>query len=136
MEGLQQSLQYQVVVCDCQTFSELVNKALMLEDKHRAMDDTRKRKLIGSGGPGNARPRPWQSAPARPNFHQQHYKYPVFRQNYQPQQQVKPVDKPPNNGVVKTNVGTPILSHRNPACNTSHPFAVSRTVNSTAAALP
>ena len=48
MEGLQQSLQYQLVVCDCQTFSELVNKALMLEGKSRAMDDTRKRKLIGS----------------------------------------------------------------------------------------
>ena len=68
MEGLQQSLQYQLVVCDCQTFSELVNKALMLEDKRCAMDNTRKRKLIGSGGPSSARPRPWQSAPARPNF--------------------------------------------------------------------
>ena len=33
MEGLQQSLQYQLVVCEYRTFSDLVNKALMLEDK-------------------------------------------------------------------------------------------------------
>ncbi|KAI4993331.1 hypothetical protein ZWY2020_007644 [Hordeum vulgare] len=33
-------------------------------------------------------------------------------------------------------VGTPILSHKNPACNTSHHFAASRTVNSMAATLP
>ena len=32
MEGLLQSLQYQLVVCDCKTFSDLVNKALMVED--------------------------------------------------------------------------------------------------------
>ena len=71
MEGLQQSLQYQLVVCDCKTFRDLVNKALMLEDKRRAMENTCKRKMIGSGGPTNARPRPWQSAPARPNYQQQ-----------------------------------------------------------------
>ena len=59
MEGLQQSLQYQLVVCECRTFSDLVNKALMLEDKRRAMDDTRKHKLMGSGGPSNLKPRPW-----------------------------------------------------------------------------
>ena len=58
MEGLQQSLQYQLVVCECQTLSDLVNKALMLEDKRRAMDDTRKSKLMGSGGPSNPKPRP------------------------------------------------------------------------------
>ncbi|KAE8786799.1 hypothetical protein D1007_39252 [Hordeum vulgare] len=50
MEGLQQSLQYQLVVCECRTFSDLVNKALMLEDKRCAMDDTRKRKLIDAMG--------------------------------------------------------------------------------------
>ncbi|KAE8798283.1 retroelement [Hordeum vulgare] len=47
MEGLQQSLQYQLVVWDCRTFSDLVNKALMLEDKRHAMDDTRKRTQRG-----------------------------------------------------------------------------------------
>ena len=40
------------------------------------------------------------------------------------------------NHMMITDVGTPILSHRNPACNTTDPFVVSRTVNSTAAALP
>lgn len=40
IEGLQQSLQYQLVVCECRTFSDLVNKGFMLEDKHPAMDDT------------------------------------------------------------------------------------------------
>ena len=59
MEGLQQSLKYQLVVCECQTFCDLVNKALMLEDKRRAMDDTRKRKLMGSRGPSNPKPCPW-----------------------------------------------------------------------------
>ena len=59
MEGLQQSLQYHLVICECPTFSDLVNKALMLEDKRRAMDDTRKRKLMGSGGPSNPKPHPW-----------------------------------------------------------------------------
>ena len=71
MEGLQQSLQYQLVVCECWTFSDLVNKALMLEDKRRAMDDTRKRKLMGSGGLSNQNQRPWQSTPTRPSYQQQ-----------------------------------------------------------------
>ena len=68
MERLQQSLEYELVVCECRTFSDLVNKALMLGDKRPAMDDTRKRKLMGSRGPNNPKPLPWQSAPARPNY--------------------------------------------------------------------
>lgn len=106
MEGLHQSLQYQLVVCECRTFCDLVNKALMLEDKRRAMEDTRKRKMMCSGGPSNPKPRPWQSAPARPSYQQQQYKAPTFRQNYQPQQQVntKPTFNPPNNSGVKTNI--------------------------------
>ena len=105
MEGLQQSLHCQLVVCECRTFSDLVNKALMLEDKRRAMDDTRKRKLMGSGEPISSKPRPWQSAPARPNYQQQQYKHPTFHQNYQPQQvSVKPASTPPNNGGGKTNL--------------------------------
>ena len=43
MEGLNQTLQYSLVVCDCPSFPDLVNKALMLEDKRRALEDTRKR---------------------------------------------------------------------------------------------
>lgn len=58
MERLEQSLQYQLVVCECRTFSGLVNKALLLEDKRRAMDDTCKRKLMGSVGPSNPKPCP------------------------------------------------------------------------------
>ncbi|KAE8766387.1 hypothetical protein D1007_62394 [Hordeum vulgare] len=78
MEGLEQSLQYQLVVCQCRTFCDLVNKDLMLEDKRRATDDTRKRKLMGTGEPSNPNPRPWESAPARPSYQQQQYKAPMF----------------------------------------------------------
>ncbi|KAE8809919.1 hypothetical protein D1007_13379 [Hordeum vulgare] len=78
----------------------------MLEGKRRAMDDTHKRNLMGSGGPSNPKQRQWQSAPARPNYQQQQYKTPTFHQNYRPQQQVntKPTLNPPNNSGVKTNL--------------------------------
>ncbi|XP_073357968.1 uncharacterized protein [Aegilops tauschii subsp. strangulata] len=59
MEGLNQTLQYSLVVCDCPTFPDLVKKALMLEDKRRALDDTRKRKMISKGNSSNQKPRPW-----------------------------------------------------------------------------
>ena len=65
MEGLNQTLQYSLVMCDCPTFPDLVNKALMLEDKRRALEDTRKRKLVSKGSSSNQKPRPWQSAPAK-----------------------------------------------------------------------
>lgn len=82
MEGLQKSLQYELVVCECRTFCDLVNKALMLEGKRHAMDDTCKRKLMGNSGYSNQKARPWQSAPTKPNYYQQHYKTPPFRSNY------------------------------------------------------
>ncbi|XP_020147085.1 uncharacterized protein [Aegilops tauschii subsp. strangulata] len=59
MEGLNQTLQYSLVVCDCPTFPDLVNKALILEDKRRALDGTRKRKMISKGSSSNQKPRPW-----------------------------------------------------------------------------
>ncbi|KAE8814175.1 hypothetical protein D1007_08599 [Hordeum vulgare] len=60
MEGLQHSLQYQLVVCDYRTLCDLVNKALMLEDKRRAMNDTRKCKLMGNGGSSHQKTCPWK----------------------------------------------------------------------------
>ncbi|XP_073360895.1 uncharacterized protein [Aegilops tauschii subsp. strangulata] len=65
MEGLNQTLQYSLVVCDCPTFPDLVNKALMLEDKWSALEDTHKRKMISKGSSNNQKPRPWQPAPVR-----------------------------------------------------------------------
>ncbi|KAE8770767.1 hypothetical protein D1007_57429 [Hordeum vulgare] len=59
MEGLQQLLQYQLVVCDLRTICDPVNKALMLEDKRRAMEDTRKCKLMVNGGSSNQKARLW-----------------------------------------------------------------------------
>ncbi|KAE8778021.1 hypothetical protein D1007_49158 [Hordeum vulgare] len=47
-----------------------------------------------------------QSTPTRPNYQQQQYKAPTFRQNYQPQQQVntKPTINPPNKSGVNPNI--------------------------------
>ncbi|XP_073360129.1 uncharacterized protein [Aegilops tauschii subsp. strangulata] len=83
MEGLNQTLQYSLVVRDCPTFPDLVNKALMLEDKRRALDDTRKRKMISKGSSSNQKPRPWQPAPLKPTYQQPRALAP--RTNYQPQ---------------------------------------------------
>lgn len=47
----------------------LVDKALLLVDKHRAMEDTRKHKMMSKGstsGQCNQKPRVWQPAPAKP----------------------------------------------------------------------
>ncbi|XP_020165398.3 uncharacterized protein [Aegilops tauschii subsp. strangulata] len=83
MEGLNQTLQYSLVVCDCPTFPDLVNKALMLEDKRRALDDTRKRKLISKGSSSNQKPHLWQPTPVRPTY--QRPRAPAPHSNYQPQ---------------------------------------------------
>ena len=88
MEGLNQTLQYSLVVCDCPTFPDLVNKALMLEDKRRALDDTRKRKMISKGSSSNQKPRPWQPAPVKPTYQQP--RAPAPRTNYPPQQYANP----------------------------------------------
>ena len=83
MEGLNQTLQYSLVVCDCPTFPDLVNKALMLEDKRHALEDTRKRKMVSKGSSSNQKPRPWQPAPVKPTYQQP--RAPTPRTNYQPQ---------------------------------------------------
>src|SRR3954468_8317485 len=84
MVGLNQTLQYSLVVCDCQTFPDLVNKALMLEDKRRALDDTRKRKMISKGISSNQKPHPWQPALVKPTYQQP--RAPAPHTNYPPQQ--------------------------------------------------
>ena len=101
MEGLNQTLQYSLVVCDCPTFPDLVNKALMLEDKRRALDDTRKRKMISKGSSSNQKPRPWQPAPVKPTYQQP--RAPAPRTNYQPQQYAnpRPAFNNPNNNASK-----------------------------------
>ena len=102
MEGLNQTLQYSLVVCDCPTFPDLVNKALMLEDKRRALDDTRKRKMISKGSSSNQKPRPWQPAPVKPTYQQP--RAPAPRTNYQPQQYAnpRPAYNNPNNNAGKS----------------------------------
>nr|XP_040249549.1 uncharacterized protein K02A2.6-like [Aegilops tauschii subsp. strangulata] len=103
MEGLNQTLQYSLVLCDCPTFPDLVNKALMLEDKRRALDDTRKHKMIDKGSSSNQKPRPWQPAPVWPTYQQP--RAPAPRTNYQPQQYAnpRPASNNPNNNVGKSN---------------------------------
>jgi hypothetical protein len=109
MEGLNQALQYALVVVDYQTFLDLVNKALMLEDKRRAMEDTRKRKLISKGSTSNQKPRPWQPPPAKPTYQQP--RAPAPRTNYQPQQYANP--RPayinPNNSGSKGNNSNQVI---------------------------
>ena len=102
MEGLNQTLQYSLVVCDCPTFPDLVNKALMLEDKRRALDDTRKRKMISKGSSSNQKPRPWQPAPVKPTYQQP--RAPAPRTNYPPQQYAnpRPAYNNPNNNAGKS----------------------------------
>nr|XP_020175839.1 uncharacterized protein LOC109761433 [Aegilops tauschii subsp. strangulata] len=101
-EGLNQTLQYSLVVCDCPTFPDLVNKALMLEDKRRALDGTRKRKMISKGRSSNQKPRPWQPAPVKPTYQQPRALAP--RTNYQPQQYAnpRPAYNNPNNNAGKS----------------------------------
>ncbi|XP_073362278.1 uncharacterized protein [Aegilops tauschii subsp. strangulata] len=103
MEGLNQTPQYSVVVCDCPTFPDLVNKALILEDKRRSLDDTRKRKMISKGSSSNQKPRPWQPAPVKPTYQQP--RAPAPRTNYQPQQYANPgpAYNNPNNNAGKSN---------------------------------
>ncbi|KAE8808976.1 hypothetical protein D1007_14398 [Hordeum vulgare] len=106
MEGLQQSQQYQLVVSYCRTFYDLVNKALMLEYKRRAMEDTRKRKLINIGGSSNHKAHPWQSATARPSYQPQLPSALAPRLSYQPQPYAKSktsYNPPSNNNGGKTN---------------------------------
>ncbi|XP_073355007.1 uncharacterized protein [Aegilops tauschii subsp. strangulata] len=102
MEGLNQTLQYSLVVCDYPTFPDLVNKALMLEDKRRALDDTRKRKMISKGSSSNQKPRPWQPAPVKRTYQQP--RAPAPRTNYQPQQYAnpRPAYNNPNNNAGKS----------------------------------
>lgn len=106
MEGLQQALQYQLVFCDCRTFFELVNKALILEEKRHAMEDTRNSKMISKGSSSNQKPHPWKIAPRKQNFQLQHARTPTPRPSYQPEQYAHPrsaYNNPNNNIGAKTN---------------------------------
>ena len=108
MEGLNQTLQYSLVVCDCPTFPDLVNKALMLEDKRRALDDTRKRKMISKGSSSNQKPRPWQPAPVKPTYQQPRAPAPCT--NYPPQQFSNPGQLTTTPITMPTRAATPIKS--------------------------
>ncbi|KAE8784314.1 hypothetical protein D1007_42134 [Hordeum vulgare] len=85
MKGLQQALQYQLVLCDRRTFFDQVNKALMLEDKRHAMEETHKCKMINKGSSGNQKPRPSQQATAKPTYQAQQVNPPTHRPSYLPQ---------------------------------------------------
>ena len=57
LEGLNGGLQYQLVAHTFPTFQHMIDKALVLESKHRELDE-RKRKFNGSGKSSrNTRPR-------------------------------------------------------------------------------
>ena len=66
LDGLQQSLQCQLVTHDFPDLQTMVNKTLILEEKRRTLEDTRKRKKSHQiASRGNQKPRTWQHTTPR-----------------------------------------------------------------------
>ena len=66
LDGLHEEMQCVLVALDFADLDSLVDKAIMMEEKRRMADESRKRRMFAQGGPSNQKPRNFQPVPPRP----------------------------------------------------------------------
>jgi hypothetical protein len=71
LNGLHEELQTYLVVVPCPDLEAMVDAAIMIEEKHKAASESRKRRMMSQGGPSSQRSRslpPARSAPPPQRF--------------------------------------------------------------------